>query len=133
VELPALPESVRRARHVVLDALRDVAVDRDAVAVVVSEAMTDALVHGSRAPLEGGTIRLSATVDADFVEIEVGDEGARMRPGPDRPAAALGLPIMAALADDVEVGDGPAARLCARFALFGPAGPHGRRVPRMVR
>src|SRR5690349_16488097 len=77
VELPALPASVGKARGWALDALRQVAVDRQAVALVVTEAVTNAVLHGYR-DRAGGQILLRATVTADDVVIEVADNG----PGP---------------------------------------------------
>src|SRR4051812_33035070 len=48
VDLPAEPLSASQARRAVLDALSGIAVDRDAIGVVVSEAVTNAVVHAYR-------------------------------------------------------------------------------------
>src|SRR3954462_15406136 len=77
VDLPAEPRSASRARRAVLDALRGIAVDRDAVGVVVTEAVTNAVLHAYReAP---GTVHVSARLDDDGVEVAVDDDGLGMR------------------------------------------------------
>lgn len=133
VELPARPDSAREARRLVLDALSDVAVDRDAVALVVTEAVSNAIVHGCPPGSDATRVRLCATVDADTVEIEVADDGPGLRPRPDSPGAGLGLAIMGSLADELELADGQGTRLRIRFAVLGPAGPHSLRIPRRAR
>ena len=45
LDLPAVPESATVARHAVTDALRGVAVDRDAVIAMVSEAVANSATH----------------------------------------------------------------------------------------
>ncbi|HEX6027171.1 MAG TPA: ATP-binding protein [Solirubrobacter sp.] len=131
VDLPAEPRSVPRARRAVLSALRGVAVDRDAVAVVVSEAVTNAVLHAYRDRPEPGRIHVSASLNDEAVEIAVDDEGLGLRPRLDSPGVGLGLPLMSDLADRLDVrSHGRGTRLSARFALMGPAGPHGRPLAR---
>jgi anti-sigma regulatory factor (Ser/Thr protein kinase) len=131
VELPAVPRSVSRSRRAVLNALRGIAVDRDAIGIVVSEAVTNAVLHAYRDRPRPGTVHVSAALDEDGVEVSVDDDGLGMRPRPDSPGAGLGLPLIADLADGVEVSSrGPGTRVAARFALMGAAGPHGRPLAR---
>ncbi len=60
------------------------------------------------------------------------DDGLGMRPRPDSPGVGLGMPLIADLADRVEIisspGDG--VRIAAHFLLMGAAGPHGRPLGR---
>ena len=131
VDLPAEPRSVSRARRAVLSALRGIAVDRDAVGVVVSEAVTNAVLHAYRDRDDPGSVHVSASMDDHGVRIAVDDDGLGMRPRGDSPGVGLGLPLMGDLADRVEVSNrGPGTRIAAFFALMGPAGPHGRALAR---
>src|SRR3954453_12462535 len=85
VELPAEPRSASRACQAVRDALKGIAVDRDAISVVVSEAVTNAVLHAYADAERPGEVHLSARVDDDGVEIAVSDDGAGLRPRPDSP------------------------------------------------
>jgi len=133
VDLPAEPESVPRARRAVLDALRGIAVDRDAIGVVVSEAVTNAVVHAYRDRDRPGEVHVSAELHDEGVEIAVADDGLGLRPRPDSPGVGLGMPLIADLADSVVISDaGVGTKVAARFLLMGAAGPHGRPVGRTV-
>src|SRR6185437_9818077 len=85
VDLPAEPRSASRARRAVLDALRGIAVDRDAVGVVVTEAVTNAVVHAYRDREEQGRVNVSANLDDQGVQVAVDDDGLGMRPRMDSP------------------------------------------------
>jgi anti-sigma regulatory factor (Ser/Thr protein kinase) len=131
VDLPAEPRSVPRARRAVLQALRGIAVDRDAVGVVVSEAVTNAVLHAYRDRARPGSVHVSASLDDDGVQIAIDDDGLGLRSRTDSPGIGLGLPLIADLADRVEVtGHRPGTRIAARFTLMGAAGPHGRPLAR---
>ena len=75
VDLPAEPRSASRARRAVLDALSGIAVDRDAIGVVVSEAVTNAVVHAYRDRERPGRVHVSASLDDEGVEVAVDDDG----------------------------------------------------------
>ena len=128
VDLPAEPQSASQARRAVLNALKGMAVDRDAIGVVVSEAVTNAVLHAYRDRERPGDVHVSARVERDAVAISVSDDGLGLRPRPDSPGVGLGIPLMADLADHVEITHprGRGVRIAAHFALMGPAGPHGR-------
>ena len=130
VDLPAVPESAPLARGAVMEALAGIAVDRDAVGVVVSEAVANAVMHAYRDRAEPGRVRVAVEVGGDRLELVVSDDGIGMAPRVDSPGAGLGLPLMAGFADEVVVESSHGTQLRARFQLFGPAGPHGRAVRR---
>ena len=133
VDLPAEPRSASRARRAVLDALSGIAVDKDAVGIVVSEAVTNAVVHAYRDRANVGRVHVSASLDDRGVEVAVDDDGLGMHPRTDSPGVGLGLPLIGDLADRVEISNrGPGTRVAARFALMGAAGPHGRPLARHV-
>src|SRR3954452_19567237 len=127
VDLPAEPRSAPRARRAVLDALRGIAVDRDAIGVVVTEAVTNAVVHAYRDRNAPGRVHVSASLDDEGVEVAVDDDGLGMSPRVDSPGIGLGLPLMGDLADRGEgSGRAPTSRVSAFCALMVPGGPHGR-------
>ena len=130
VDLPAVPESAPVARGAVMEALAGVAVDRDAVGIVVSEAVANAVMHAYRDRPEPGRVRVSVDVGEESLELAVSDDGIGMLPRIDSPGAGLGVPLMAGFADEVMVECSHGTRLRARFELYGPAGPHGRPVRR---
>jgi anti-sigma regulatory factor (Ser/Thr protein kinase) len=130
VDLPAVAESAPLARGAVLEALAGVAVDRDAVGIVVSEAVANAVMHAYRDRSEPGRVRVSVEVDEETLELAVSDDGMGMTPRFDSPGAGLGVPLMTGFADEVLVDCAHGTRLRARFELWGPAGPHGRPVRR---
>jgi serine/threonine-protein kinase RsbW len=130
VDLPAVPESAPVARGAVIEALAGVAVDRDAVGIVVSEAVANAVMHAYRDSPEPGRVRVSVEVGDDALELAVSDDGVGMVPRIDSPGAGLGVPLMTGFADEVTVDCSHGTRLRARFDLYGPAGPHGRPVRR---
>ena len=130
VDLPAVPESAPVARGAVMEALAGVAVDRDAVGIVVAEAVANAIMHAYRDRPEPGRVRVSVAVDDESLELAVSDDGIGMTPRFDSPGAGLGVPLMTGFADEVMVDGSDGTRLRARFELYGPAGPHGRPVRR---
>jgi anti-sigma regulatory factor (Ser/Thr protein kinase) len=133
LDLPAEPQSASRARRAVLDALKGIAVDRDAIGVVVSEAVTNAVLHAYRDRERPGRVHVRADLRDEGVEIAVADGGLGMRPRSDSPGVGLGMPLIADLADDVVVSSaGPGTKISAHFLLMGAAGPHGRPVARTV-
>ena len=77
-------------------------------------------------------------LEDDGVEVSVADDGLGLRPRSDSPGVGLGIPLIADLADRVEItpsgqpGVHPGTRVAAHFVLMGPAGPHGRPVARQV-
>jgi anti-sigma regulatory factor (Ser/Thr protein kinase) len=131
VDLPAEPRSASTARRAVLDALSGIAVDKAAVGIVISEAVTNAVVHAYRDRETPGRVHVSASLDDHGVEVAVDDDGLGMRPRADSPGVGLGLPLMGDLADRVDISPRrPGTRIAAFFALMGPAGPHGRPLAR---
>ena len=108
------------------DALRGIAVDRDAVGVVVSEAVTNAVLHAYRDREQPGQVHVSASLDDDGVEVSVADDGLGMRPRADSPGrrarhAADRRPRRPRRDHLEHPGDG--VRIAARFAADGPRGP----------
>src|SRR6266487_3480027 len=97
IDLPRSPESVSAARRLVhAHATTLGSQQRDDAALMVSELVTNALVHGT------GTISLRVDVEADAVRVEVSNEGeVALAPSPTPGAhGGWGLRIVEQLADE---------------------------------
>lgn len=72
--------------------------------LALAEAINNTVVHAFEGR-ESGTVTVSLTVDSDGreVHVKVIDDGNGMAPRPDSPGMGLGLPLMSALADHMEV------------------------------
>jgi len=121
---PAVATSVRAVRSAVGQfalGLGLPAETRDAVALAVSEAATNVVVHAYAEGDLPGTIEVNATVAADELWVIVSDTGLGLRPRLGSPGLGLGLAIIARLADGVDLVR-PAAgglELRMRFVLDG--------------
>jgi anti-sigma regulatory factor (Ser/Thr protein kinase) len=108
--LPAAPESIPRLRHGVSRFAAEIGASdrvRRKIALAVSEACTNAVVHAYR-KRGSGNVAVRAERRGRAVCIEVADEGRGMRPRADSPGAGLGTPLMAILADRMEIAENPA-------------------------
>lgn len=123
--LPASPESVPRLRHgVTRFATRAGASDRlrRKVALAVSEACTNAVVHayrGARARGRGEVAVCAERCDRSLC-VTVRDSGCGPAPRSDSPGLGLGTPLMAVLADHLEIAEnpsGPGTVVKLEFAL----------------
>jgi serine/threonine-protein kinase RsbW/stage II sporulation protein AB (anti-sigma F factor) len=103
--LRAQPDQIRVIRDEIRAfALKHGAADPNAVALAVSEAVTNAVVHAYVDAPEPGEIEVVAhVVPGDVLEIVVCDEGRGMLPRHDSPGVGLGLPLVATLAESFEV------------------------------
>jgi anti-sigma regulatory factor (Ser/Thr protein kinase) len=72
------------------------------VKLAVSEACANVVMH-AYAGGEPGDLEVEAQPDGDLLRIVVRDDGHGLRPRPDSPGAGLGLPLIAALSEWVEV------------------------------
>src|SRR3954452_8178983 len=112
--LPARPENVAVARHAIgglADVLEVPAQTLADVKLAVTEACTNVVVHAY--PNGEGPMALRATVDDDLLRVVVADEGRGIlpradspRPRPASPGLGLGLPLIATLAESLELGTG---------------------------
>jgi serine/threonine-protein kinase RsbW len=119
--LEARPDAVAPARHAMAAFARDhgASPQRAAdIALVVSEACTNAVVHAYVGATDPGTVELQAApADGDLV-VRVRDRGRGPAPRRDSPGIGLGLPLMRTLSQDCVVEDaGPGTVVQLRFAL----------------
>jgi serine/threonine-protein kinase RsbW/stage II sporulation protein AB (anti-sigma F factor) len=71
--------------------------------LAVSEAVTNAVVHAYRDAAAGGEIALCAHVEGGRLVVRVTDAGCGLNARPDSPGAGIGLPLIASVADDVQI------------------------------
>jgi anti-sigma regulatory factor (Ser/Thr protein kinase) len=104
--LPARAENVAVVRHAfgglsdALDVPDEVLSD---IKLAVTEACTNVVVH-AYAGLEEGPLAVAATVQGDRLVVVVRDRGRGILPRPDSPGLGLGLPLIATLAESLELG-----------------------------
>jgi serine/threonine-protein kinase RsbW len=103
--LPARAENVAVVRHAfgglgdALDVDDQVLAD---VKLAVTEACTNVVVHAY--PNGDGPMEVLAAIREGRLAVAIRDEGRGMLPRPDSPGLGLGLPLIATLADTLELG-----------------------------
>jgi serine/threonine-protein kinase RsbW len=102
LRLPAAAESVGTARRAAAEFAATHGIDSDAVALAVSEAVTNAIVHGYKQNSEGA-IALELRLNGEGVLVTVADDGEGFRPNWRSPGLGVGLPLVAAVADEVAI------------------------------
>ena len=91
--------------------------DTSQIALAVSEAITNAVVHAYR-DCEVGDVRVVACDKPDSLIVVVRDYGAGMLPRADSPGLGLGLPLIATLAESLELGTGADDRTEVRMTFL---------------
>ncbi|SRR5436190_19951405 len=108
IEVAAAAPGVPLVRHALRGLLSGIDVDDDVIAdiaLAVTEACTNAVVHAYR---DGrGTIQVTASHVDGALEVAVRDHGGGMSPRVDTPGLGVGLPVIAAIAESVEIGSPP--------------------------
>jgi serine/threonine-protein kinase RsbW len=106
--LPARPENVAVIRHVLgafAEALRLPANLVEDMRLAVTEAATNVVRHAYHDG-EPGPIDVIVRPNGDRLDLIVADHGHGIGPSPDVTGPGLGLPLIAALADSVEIQHG---------------------------
>jgi serine/threonine-protein kinase RsbW len=118
---PAKADHVAPARREVVAYAREHgAADPDGIAVAVSEAVTNAVVHAYVDAPAPGDVEVFARRDPDNgIEIHVRDDGRGMMPRRDCPGLGVGLPLVAKLAQRfrVETRPGGGTAISMYFAV----------------
>jgi serine/threonine-protein kinase RsbW len=113
------PEAAGRARRAAVALATELGAApeaRESIAVAVTEAVANVVVHAYR--LGGdGMVEVALRGDDDCLEVVVSDTGVGMRPRDDSPGLGLGLGLMAALADQFEVTPGEAGGTDVRLGF----------------
>jgi serine/threonine-protein kinase RsbW len=119
LSLPARPENVAVIRHVLgafAVALKLPPELVEDMRLAITEACTNVVRHAYSAD-ERGTIDVMIRPTGDRLDLVVADHGAGIGPSPDVAGPGLGLPMIAALADTLEIEHGPSrgTRLAMSF------------------
>jgi serine/threonine-protein kinase RsbW len=117
LSLPARAENVAVIRHVLgafAEALRLPPELVEDMRLAVTEACTNVVRHAYHDG-EPGPIDVVIRPNGDRVELIVSDHGSGIGPSPDTSGPGLGLPMIAALADNVEIEHAP--RRGSRLAM----------------
>jgi serine/threonine-protein kinase RsbW len=107
--LPAQAENIPVIRHVLGafgEALRLPADVVEDMRLAVTEACTNVVRHAYDDG-DSGTIDVVVQPNGDQLDVIVSDRGRGMGPSPDIDGPGLGLPLIAALADSIELGAAP--------------------------
>ncbi len=100
VVLSGVPQSVTEARRLVTALARQLGAIEYDVALAVSEAVGNAVVHAfvGRAP---GTVRVRAQRQRERLVVTVTDDGIGMMPNLNSPGLGMGVSLITRVADDV--------------------------------
>jgi stage II sporulation protein AB (anti-sigma F factor) len=104
-DLPAVPESVSQARAAAAGLAVTFGMDGGTVALCVSEALSNAVVHGYPGGA-AGTVRLRAWAAGGAFFVEVADDGIGMPIGCGGPESGMGMAIIASLVAGLEISHG---------------------------
>jgi serine/threonine-protein kinase RsbW/stage II sporulation protein AB (anti-sigma F factor) len=115
--LGAQPASVGPLRTSVVEFAQDLGFeDTGPIALAVSEALTNVVVHAYR-ETEAGDVRVVACDKPDRLVVVVRDYGGGMVPRADSPGLGLGLPLISTMTDalQIEAADGAGTLLRMHF------------------
>ncbi len=123
--LPARAENIAIVRHAFGALGEALAIDEEIVSdirLAVTEACTNVIVHAYPEDSEG-PLEVLATLTEDELTVLVRDEGPGIVPRPDSPGLGLGLPLMASLAEGMQLGHAEDGRteVCMTFSLASSA------------
>jgi anti-sigma regulatory factor (Ser/Thr protein kinase) len=98
----AVPAAVTAARHAVLAFAERAGASplaRENLALAVSEAAANVVLHGYTGSREPGAVEIRASVDGETLHVVIADDGRGMKSRPDQPGLGLGLALMAKLSE----------------------------------
>jgi serine/threonine-protein kinase RsbW len=123
--LPAEPAAVSQMRHRAAEFAATAGASDEvsqAIALAVSETVTNAVVHAYEAD-DRGQVHVRCDVDGERFVVEVVDEGAGIGSGHGRAGIGHGLAMVGALAQTLDIASGPGGRGTAVTMVFGPVSP----------
>ena len=106
LKLPARAENVAVIRHAFGVFAEAVSVDEQTLAdikLAVTEACTNVVIHAYEEN-EFGDLEVDASIDDSRLTVVIRDNGRGIVPRPDSPGLGLGLPLIATLAESLELG-----------------------------
>ena len=108
--LPATPTSVAPLRRAVAALAHEAGFAQERVediTVALSEVLTNVVVHAYRDRAEPGPVALAAALDGEALRVTVRDEGVGFSRRNDSPGLGLGMPLVKAVADEIEITSAP--------------------------
>jgi stage II sporulation protein AB (anti-sigma F factor) len=124
LDLPNEPESVTRARHHTRDYAERSGADPESVAIAVSEAVGNAVLHGYRHG-RPGTVRVEAESSGGMLSVIVSDSGVGMSPHPPADGLGIGLSLIGHVSDRLEIegcaGGGTRVAMAFQLVALEPA------------
>jgi serine/threonine-protein kinase RsbW len=106
LKLPARAENVAVIRHAFGGFAEALSVDEQTLAdikLAVTEACTNVVIHAYENG-ERGDLEVDASIDDRRLTVVIRDNGRGIVPRPDSPGLGLGLPLIATLAETLELG-----------------------------
>ncbi len=106
LKLPARAENVAVVRHAFGGFAEALSVGEQTLAdikLAITEACTNVVIHAYEDD-EDGSLEVDASVDGRRLEVVIRDRGRGIVPRPDSPGLGLGLPLIATLAESLELG-----------------------------
>jgi anti-sigma regulatory factor (Ser/Thr protein kinase) len=122
--LPARPENVAVIRHVLgafAEALHLPEALVEDVRLAVTEACTNVVRHAYDGGTDPGPLEIVIRPHGDALDVIVSDRGRGIGPSPDTLGPGLGLPLIAAIVDRLEIQHAPSAG--SRLAMSFQCGP----------
>lgn len=106
LKLPAHAENVAVVRHALGGLAEVLSIDEQALAdikLAITEACTNVVIHAYDGT-EQGMLEVEADVEDGLLEVVIRDSGSGIAPRADSPGLGLGLPLIATLAETLELG-----------------------------
>jgi anti-sigma regulatory factor (Ser/Thr protein kinase) len=106
LKLPARAENVAVVRHAFGGFAEALNVDEQTLAdikLAVTEACTNVVIHAYERD-DTGDLEVDASIDDQRLTVVIRDNGRGIVPRPDSPGLGLGLPLIATLAETLELG-----------------------------
>jgi len=106
LKLPARAENVAVVRHAFGGLAEVMQVDEQTLAdikLAITEACTNVVIHAYEDD-EVGVLEVDASIEDNFLTVVIRDSGRGIVPRPDSPGLGLGLPLIATLAESLELG-----------------------------
>ena len=120
---PSDPAIITQARHAVAEFVSGhvSAARLDDIRLCVSEAVTNAVAHGFAEGRVSGLVTVSASFERGALVIVITDDGQGLKPDSANAGLGLGLPLIAALADDSSVANATSkgTQVSMRFSVAG--------------
>ncbi|MEA2157598.1 MAG: serine/threonine-protein kinase RsbW [Solirubrobacteraceae bacterium] len=126
LKLPARAENVAVVRHAFGGFAEALSVDEQTLAdikLAITEACTNVVIHAYDDG-EDGSLEVDASIEDRHLTVVIRDRGRGIVPRPDSPGLGLGLPLIATLAETLELGKDDDDRTEVRMTFSLDDGDH---------